>query len=66
MVIVVPRPSFSPVTIFEMRFGACRKDESNGGRLRRLAIMYGLDDAQVKLLVGVGDEYIDTVGRVRE
>ncbi len=64
-VIVVPRPSFSPLTVFEMRFGASRPGESNGDRLRRLARTYGLDDAQVRLLVGVADEYIDTVGRVR-
>lgn len=62
----LPRQSFSALTIYEIRYGRPRKAESNQDRVTRLCATYGLDVGTMRLLIGVGDDYIDLIGRIRE
>ncbi len=64
-VVIVPCPTFSPLTIFEIRFGDPRPHEDRASRFQRLCQTYALEPIQLRLLMNVGDDAIDAFGRIK-
>ena len=63
---IVVRRSFAPWTVAMIRFGSCHERESNQQRLQRMERTFDLSPQECKLIVGVGDAFIDTYGRIKE
>ena len=58
--------SYSPLTIYELRFGKLREQESNQQRIQRFSEMFAIPDVEVKILMAASDDNIDLYGRIPE
>lgn len=58
--------SYSPFTVYDIRFGKNDERESNQQRVKRLAALYAIPEVEVKLLIAADDDHIDCYGRIPE
>lgn len=64
--LLLARPSFSPCTVFQIRFAHQLKKESQAQMIQRLARIYGLSEMEIKLLIAASNEHVDCFGRYIE
>ena len=64
--IVAPLPSYSPVTVFQIRYSDPHPAETNAAHVARLAEAFALSVQDVRIIMAAGDDHIDLYGRIAE
>jgi hypothetical protein len=59
-------PSYSMLTVFEIRYSTATGAESNQKLVTRLANKYALSEIDVRVMMAASDDYIDAFGRIKE
>lgn len=62
-VILNPHPSYSPQTVFQIRYESPHAGESTTCMVRRLARIFGVPEAEIRWLIAVDDDGLDVFGR---